>query len=98
MIALGVANPSSAGRAIRSMYTRWAIYGLAYSLIPIFHVDLAAHVGGLVSGFALGYAAGIPAHSTYARERFWQIAAGICVLLTLVSFYLVYLHFPRQTE
>ena len=98
MIALGVANPSSVGRMIRSTYTRWAIYGLVYSFIPGFHVDWAAHVGGLASGFLIGYVAGIPAHSTYARERFWQIAAGISILVTLVSFYCVYLHFPRQTQ
>ena len=95
MIALGVANPSSAGQMIRKQYLRWALYGLAFGFLPIFNVDNAAHIGGLASGFVLGYVAGIPAHSTYAKERFWQIAAGACVLLTLVSFYMVYLHFPR---
>jgi rhomboid protease GluP len=108
MIALGVANPSSAGRMIRSMYTRWAMYGLAYGFIPVIlgffgiqlpiALDNAAHIGGLACGFGLGYVAGIPAHSTYARERLWQIAAGACVLLTLVSFFLVYLHFPHMVE
>jgi rhomboid protease GluP len=98
MIAVGVANPSSMGREIRKVYARWALYGLIYSFIPLFHVDIAAHVGGLASGFVLGYAAGIPAHSTYARERFWQIAAGLSVLLTLVSFYMVYVHFPTISE
>ena len=108
MIALGVANPSSVGRMIRGMYTRWAIYGLAYGFIPVvlglvgiqlpIALDNAAHIGGLAAGFGLGYVAGIPAHSTYARERLWQIGAGACILLTLVSFYLVYLHFPQQTQ
>jgi rhomboid protease GluP len=95
MIALGVANPSSAGRAIRGMYMKWAIYGLIYGFIPLFHVDNAAHIGGLATGFVLGYAAGLPVHSTYAREKFWRALAGVCVLITLVSFYMVYLHFPR---
>ncbi len=94
MIALGVANPSSVGRMIRGTYTRWAIYGLAYGFIPFFHVDNAAHIGGLASGFVLGYFAGIPARSTYTRERIWQVAAGVCVAITLFSFYLVYRHFP----
>jgi rhomboid protease GluP len=108
MIALGVANPSSAGRMIRSMYTRWAIYGLAFGFLPMilglfgiqlgFGLDNAAHIGGLACGFGLGYVAGIPAHSTYAREQLWRVAAGICILLTLVSFLMVYLHFPRQTQ
>ena len=108
MIALGVANPSSAGRMIRQMYTRWAIYGLAYGFLPVIlsvvgihlpiALDNAAHIGGLAAGFGLGYVAGVPTHSTYAREKFWQIAAGVCILATLVSFYMVYLHFPRQTQ
>ena len=98
MIALGVANPSSVGRMIRGTYIRWALYGLAYGLIPMFHVDNAAHIGGLASGFVLGYVADIPAHSTYPKERFWQIAAGLCILVTLVSFYEVYTHFPSQTQ
>jgi rhomboid protease GluP len=108
MIALGVANPSSVGRMVRGIYTRWAIYGLAYGFIPVvlgvfgiqlpIALDNAAHIGGLAAGFGIGYVAGIPAHSTYARERAWQIAAAACVLVTLVSFYLVYLHFPRQTQ
>jgi rhomboid protease GluP len=108
MIALGVANPSSLGKMIQGQYTRWAIIGLAYGFVPIIlnlfginlgiNLDNAAHVGGLAAGFGLGYVAGIPAHSTFARERMWQIAAGVCVVLTLVSFYLVYLHFPRETQ
>ncbi len=98
MIAFGIVNTSSIGREIRKLYVRWAIYGLIYSLIPMFHIDVAAHIGGLAAGLGLGYVAGNPVHSTYARERLWQILAGICVLLTLVSFYLVYLHFPRLTQ
>ena len=98
MIALGVANPSSVGQMIRKLYLRWALYGLAFGLLPGFHIDNAAHIGGLAAGFGLGYVAGIPARSTYSLERFWQIAAGICVLLTLVSFYLAYLHFSDVTQ
>lgn len=98
MIALGVANPSSVGQHIKKLYLRWALYGLAFGFLPFFQIDNAAHLGGLASGFVLGYVAGIPARSTYARERFWQVAGVLCVLLTLVSFYEVYLHFPHLTE
>ena len=61
-------------------------------------LGMALLTGGLASGFVVGYVAGIPAHSTYAKERIWQVAAGLCILVTLVSFYMVYLHFPRQTQ
>jgi rhomboid protease GluP len=93
MFALGVANPSAAGREIRKQYLIWAAYILAFGLIGRFNIDNAAHIGGLVSGFAVGYVAGTPVHSSYARERFWQVAAGFCVFLTLVSFYQVAVHF-----
>jgi len=98
MIALGVANPSSVGRQIRGVYLRWALYVLAFGLIPGFHIDNAAHIGGLLAGFGLGYVAGIPAHSTYAREQVWKIAAVVCALIVLASFYMVWLHFPQPPQ
>jgi len=58
-------------------------------------VDNAAHIGGLASGFVLGYFAGIPARSSFAKERAWQIAAWVSVAIILYCFYLVYRHFPR---
>lgn len=95
MIALGVVNPSSAGRAIKKTYLIWAGVGLAYGFLSSY-IDNAAHIGGLAAGFGLGYVSGMPSHSTYFKERIWQIGAGVCVLLTLLSFYLVYTHFPHQ--
>ena len=52
MIALGVrhrAHPM--GAAIRSLYIRWAMYGLMMGLLP--GIDNAAHIGGLVGGFVV---------------------------------------------
>jgi rhomboid protease GluP len=95
MIALGVSNPSSAGRAIQKTYLIWAGVGLAYGFLSS-RIDNAAHIGGIAAGFVLGYVGGTPVHSTYVKERFWQVAAVACAILTLVSFYLVYSHFPHQ--
>jgi rhomboid protease GluP len=85
MIALGVRDRSAYGNAVRSVYTRWAVYGLLMGLLPFFAVDNAAHLGGLAGGFAIAYLAGTP-RLTDKPERFWQIAAIVAVALTAVSF------------
>lgn len=98
MIAFGVANRSSVGRAIRNFYVRWVVYILALGLIPGFAVDNWAHIGGLIAGFAVGYIAGIPARSSHSREVFWRAAAGVCLVLTAWSFWLMYRHFPAPGQ
>lgn len=98
MIAFGVANRSSVGRAIRNFYLRWVVYIIAFGLIPGFGVDNWAHIGGLIAGFAIGYVAGIPARSSYTREVFWRTAAGVCIVLTVYSFWLMYRHFPAPGQ
>jgi rhomboid protease GluP len=56
MIALGVRHRNALGAAVRGIYVRWAIYGLIFSLFG--NIDMAAHIGGLVAGFGVGYLAG----------------------------------------
>ena len=75
MIALGVRHRTGMGAAIRGMYIRWAVYGLLFSLFP--GIDMAAHVGGLVAGFVIAYAAGLPRYEGSWTERGWRIAAWV---------------------
>jgi len=91
MIALGVRHPLGAG--IRALYIRWAIYGLLLGLLPGLRVDNAAHIGGLATGFAVGYLAGLPETGRTWRERLWRTSAYLCVLLTGVAFLNMYLWF-----
>jgi rhomboid protease GluP len=98
MIAFGVVNRSALGQAVRSHYGRWVVYIIAFGFIPGFNVDNWAHVGGLAAGFAVGYVAGTPVVSNASREGMWRVLAAICVLLTLVSFYEVYRHFPPPDQ
>ncbi|MBC7924148.1 MAG: rhomboid family intramembrane serine protease [Bryobacteraceae bacterium] len=87
MIAVGVKNRSSSmGAAMRSHYTQWALWGLAMGLLPGFRVDNAAHIGGLLTGFALGYVAGTPRVYSNWIEKAWQIAAVASVIITLAAF------------
>jgi rhomboid protease GluP len=97
MIAFGVANRSSMGRAIRNFYLRWVMYILVLGFM-VSATDNWAHLGGLAGGFAVGYVAGTPAHSTAAREGLWRALAALCVLTTVFCFFEVYTHFPTPDQ
>ncbi len=88
MIALGVRERHS---AIRSFYVRWAIYGLVMSFLPGFAADWAAHIGGLAGGFLIGLIAGLPTRVTLT-ERIWQIASGVMLAITGLSFFDMAMH------
>lgn len=89
MIALGVRDKSSWGADIRKFYMRWVIYLLAFGLLfPA--TDNAAHIGGLLGGFAVGYIAGTPGFSQ-AMERVWQAVAGIACLVTAFCFFKMFM-------
>jgi rhomboid protease GluP len=95
MIAYYTKNRSWLGAEMKAVYVRWAIYGLLFGLLPMFNVDNAAHIGGLVAGFVLGYIAGEPGPRPI--EWLWRSAAGFAVLIALASFGLVWLAYPRGT-
>lgn len=88
MIALGVRDRSSRGAAIRSHYVQWGIYALLLSAIfP--STDNAAHIGGVLGGFAIAYLAGTPRFAG-PTERFWQVAGWAAIALTAASFALMF--------
>ena len=98
MIALGVRHRSPMGTAIRGMYMRGAFYGLIFGLLPGFHIDNAAHIGGLVAGFGIGYLAGTPSLQNSLTEKLWRIASWSCIVMTVVSFLKMYLWFSQHTQ
>jgi rhomboid protease GluP len=89
MIALGVRDRSAYGAMVRSVYTRWAMYGLALGILPslfgISFMDNAAHIGGITSGFVIAYLSGTPRFSR-TTETFWRAAAGISLAITALAF------------
>jgi rhomboid protease GluP len=97
MIAVGVTHQSSLGLAIRGLYIRWAIYGLIFGLLPGLAIDNAAHIGGLVAGFAVAYVAGLPRPGSL-KDRFWGYAGWAAVLLTIYCFYQMYVTFSRSVQ
>ena len=98
MIALGVRTRSGMGTAIRAMYLRWAVYGLLFGLLPGFHVDNAAHLGGLAAGFGIAYVAGTQGHPASWTEKLWRTASWLCILLTALSFLKMYLWFAAIAQ
>jgi rhomboid protease GluP len=96
MIALGLKQPTGAVAAARGAYVRWAVYMLLFGLLPGLRVDNAAHIGGLVGGFATAWIAGTPYLARPLIERVWRVAAGICVFLTALAFLNMYLWLASQ--
>ena len=97
MIALGVRHRNAMGAAIRGMYLRGAVIGLAFGMVGAFHVDNAAHIGGLTAGFAIAYLAGTPGRAAVV-ENIWRAAGWFCLLMTAVSFLKMYLWFAKYTQ
>ena len=95
MVAAGVRDRSAFGAMIRGAYVRWFIWILVFSLMP--GVDMAAHVGGFVGGFAIAWVAGA-GETRYASpwtNRLWQLCAVFCVILTACCFLKMYLSFRQ---
>ena len=86
------------GAAIRGIYIRYAIGGLLFGLLPYFHIDNAAHIGGLITGFAVAYVAGTPRLTSTPTEQVWRWAAWALVAMTAYSFLKMYLSFSHQTQ
>lgn len=96
MIAFGIHERSSYGSALRSFYVRWAVYGLALGfLIP--NVDMAAHLGGLAAGFAIGFLAGPPRLVGWT-EKFWRAAAGVSIAITALAFFSMFMWMMRVSS
>lgn len=89
MIAFGVTNRSSVGRAIRGFYVRWLVYGMALGLL-ISGIDNWAHIGGVAGGFAIAYVAGVPVRASRSADAIWKVLAFSAVLLTAICFFDVY--------
>jgi rhomboid protease GluP len=96
MIALGTRYRSSMGDMVRSVYLRYLVYLLIFSLLP--GVDMAAHLGGLAGGFVSAYVAGTPKYEGSGQEKLWRIGAGLAILATAFCFLKWYLWFSAASQ
>ncbi|HYZ85829.1 MAG TPA: rhomboid family intramembrane serine protease [Bryobacteraceae bacterium] len=97
MIVLGIKLKSQTGEALRSHYTRWAIWGVAVGLLPGFRIDNAAHLGGFVTGFVVAWIADTPKLVDNWREKLWRVLAGFCVALVGFAFLQMILQFNASS-
>ena len=97
MIALGVRHRNAMGAAIRGMYLRGAVIGLAFGMIgrvPCGQRGAHWRPGG---GFGIAYLAGTPGREGVV-ENIWRAAGWFCILMTAVSFLKMYLWFAASTQ
>ena len=96
MIAISIKEPARYGQ-YRGSFISWAMYGVVYLFLPL-RIDNAAHLGGLMAGFATAYLAGTPRLTASWTERLWQFSAWACVIMTAASFLKMYFWFRQSAQ
>jgi len=86
------------GLSFRGGYVMWALYNLIFGVIGGGNIDNAAHIGGLVAGFAIAYVAGTEGRLRSTKEYLWRVASWLCILLTALCFLKMYLWFTVNTR
>jgi rhomboid protease GluP len=77
------------GKDYRRQLWRWVIYIAIFGLLPTFSIDNAAHLGGLLSGLALGYVVPEGEPATRPSENLWNTLAIVSALIIAASFALM---------
>lgn len=85
MIGYGQRHRSSFGESVKTMYVRWAIYGLIYGFI-VPGVDNSAHLGGLGAGILFGFLVTDMPSITREQILFWKILRTIMIAAVIFGF------------
>jgi rhomboid protease GluP len=96
MLAFGFTDRSSLGMQVKSLYTRWVLYGLVISFLP--GVDFWAHAGGFAGGFVTGWLASTPRARLMWKEPLLRALAGVCIALTVVAFGMMYMAIAGSSQ
>ncbi len=94
MIAYGYRHRTALAEQVKTMYVRWAIYGLAFGFI-VPGIDNAAHIGGLLAGMAYGALVSDTPAFTRRSILAWRIASYAVLLVIAISFLLVAWNYGR---
>lgn len=86
LIAYGFLSKSLVARRLQVACLMNAGIGLMMGgIFPM--IDNAAHLGGLVGGFAIAWFAGLPGWIDDEREKLWGLLSLVSLLVTLWAFY-----------
>jgi rhomboid protease GluP len=96
LLAYGMRRGGAIGSWIRSSMMRSVVSVLLLSLLP--GIDLLCHLGGLVSGFLLGWVVPAGVFRTRAAARAWSALLLLVVVLILWSFWQVAQHGPEAVQ
>lgn len=96
LIAYGVLSKSLAARRLQTVCLFNAGIGLMMGgFLPM--IDNAAHLGGLIGGFLVAWAAGLPRWVDDTTEKLWGLVSLVSLLLTLLAFFeMFYRIFARK--
>ncbi|MBI2816922.1 MAG: rhomboid family intramembrane serine protease [Acidobacteria bacterium] len=94
MIGYGQRHRSSFGESVKSMYVRWAIYGLIYGFI-VPGVDNSAHLGGLGAGILFGFIVSDMPSITREQILFWKILRTIMIAAVIFGFVMLGMRQPQ---
>ena len=95
MAVYGYRLGGAVGRALMRQMIIWAAFGVVVTLA---FADQAAHIGGFISGAALGFILKAETPATTRAALAWNVAAVCSALLVVISFVMVAINFGnRQT-
>jgi len=94
LLAYGVRRGGGVGARVKAAIGQYVVYLFLISLL-FRGVDHAAHVGGLATGFALGWIVPYGTYRTRAQAALWEGVAYLLLLATVASWIRVALEFPR---
>lgn len=87
LLAYGMRRGGGVGARLRSIMTQYILYIFLVGLL-FRGIDHAAHLGGVLTGFALGWAMPYGPHRTAGTRRAWEGLAWAVLALVVVAFLL----------
>lgn len=87
LIAVGVLSKHPYAQDLQKQLMINAGIGFLIGSLPMFPIDNAAHLGGLIGGFATAWLAGFPRPFDDAREKLWSVTSMVSLGLTIYAFY-----------
>lgn len=84
LVAIGLKDRSSFGRQIGAAYSQYALFAVITSFLP--GIDFWAHIGGMATGFGLGWLIGLPSWFASRREPVLDWLSGLAIAAWVAAF------------